>query len=455
MRKLISGRGAAGAIVATAVLAAAPASATDGYFANGFGARQKAMAGAGVADGKDATATSLNPAGLVHAPNEYNSAYSFFAPNRYFNGEGGNAFTPTARIDSDNPLFIVPNMAVSYHVNWSLIDVVGFSVYGNGGMNTNYAADRGTVSRTCPTVGQDGIGGIFCAGRTGVNLQQAFVSIAAAKQVMPGVSIGVAPILARQQFELEGVRSFAGFSTDPANLSNAGTDVSWGGGVRGGIEWAVASGIRLGVAGNSRIWMQPFDKYRGMFAEHGDFDIPASLQAGVSIDVTPSVTLSADYKHIWYGSVAAVANPQANILGCNPTGATPGAGTGCLGAKDGAGFGWKDVDVVKLGLEWRASPIWTVRTGYSYNTNPVTSQNVMFNILAPGVVQHHVTAGAELKLTNKVSLEVAGMLAAKNSVRGNDLQHPAFAPLGLNASHTVEVGMDQAEVTIGMKYKLD
>jgi long-chain fatty acid transport protein len=368
-------------------------------------------------------------------------------------GRGAPAFTPNGRIESDNPLFIIPNMAVSYRLNWSLIDVVGFTVYGNGGMNTNYRPNRPAGSTPCPALGQDGIGGVFCGGPTGVNLQQAFVSIAAAKTIMPGLSIGVAPILARQQFEGEGMRAFGIFSTDPRNLSNAGTDVSYGGGVRAGIEWAIASGFRLGVAGNSRIYMQEFDKYRGLFAEQGDFDIPASLQAGVSVDLLPSLTFSADYKRIWYGSIAAIANPQSAIAGCNPTGATPGVGTGCLGADDGAGFGWKDVDVVKLGLEWRASPIWTLRAGYSYNTNPVTKENVTFNILAPGVVQHHVTAGAQVKVSSKIDVEVAGMIAPENSVIGDHFRHPAFGPLG--AGHTTKIGMDQAEVTVGLKYKLD
>ena len=47
-----------------------PSAATEGYFQNGFGARQKALAGTGAADSRDATAASLNPAGLVHVGTE-------------------------------------------------------------------------------------------------------------------------------------------------------------------------------------------------------------------------------------------------------------------------------------------------------------------------------------------------------------------------------------------------
>ena len=36
---------------------------------------------------------------------------------------------------------------------------------------------------------------------------------------------------------------------------------------------------------------------------------------------------------------------------------------------------------------------WDIMFGYSFNQNPVTDENVMFNILAPAVVQEHITFG--------------------------------------------------------------
>ena len=56
--------------VTAATLMATSAMATDGMFGNGTGARNKALAGAGVADQNDATAMSINPAGLTHSPDQ-------------------------------------------------------------------------------------------------------------------------------------------------------------------------------------------------------------------------------------------------------------------------------------------------------------------------------------------------------------------------------------------------
>ena len=72
----------------TAMLASGIAHVTDGYFQDGYGARQKALAGSGVADGRDATTISLNPAGLVNVPNEATASISINKADRAFTGSG-------------------------------------------------------------------------------------------------------------------------------------------------------------------------------------------------------------------------------------------------------------------------------------------------------------------------------------------------------------------------------
>jgi long-chain fatty acid transport protein len=431
---IVTGRGLLLMAVLALPIGVQPAYATEGYFQYGYGARQKALAGAGVADGRDATSAALNPAGLVHAPVELAISGTLFSPLRGYTGSGTPGVTPNGEYDSDSNYFPVPNLAFTYRDHGlPFVDVIGVTVYGNGGMNTDYPAVAGSIACGGGGLPPNPGTGPFCFGKTGVDFEQAFLSIAFAKTLAPGLSVGIAPILARQQIKLEGLQLFTGNTIDAGHVTNQGTDVSWGGGVRAGIEWALAPQLRIAVAGNSRIYMHEFEKYRGLFAEQGDFDVPASLQAGVAFDVTPNLTLLADYKHIWYSEIASIANPSTN--------------TAPLGSDSGAGFGWRDIDIVKFGVEWRQLGNLTLRAGYAYNTSPLQSRDVLFNIIAPAVVQHHITGGFEYVWSRDLSLEVAGAYVPEADLSGPDI----FAPPG----HTIDLNMHQWEATLGIKYRFD
>lgn len=431
-------------LLAVLLAASTAAYATDGYFQNGYGARQKALAGAGVADSRDATAAALNPAGLVHVGDEFDLAVSVFSPRRSYEGSGQPGFTPQGEVDSEWNYFFIPNLAWSTRAFAnSLFDTFAIAAYGNGGMNTHYPSFARPLP-DCPLVG--GGAGIFCGGETGINLTQMFVSAAFAKQIAPGFSIGIAPTAVYQQISIDGLLPFAAFSNDPFHVTGSGNDSSYGGGVRGGIEFAPMSNVRLGIAASTPMWMSKFGDYSGLFAEQGSFDIPANVTAGIAVDVTPGFTVMVDYKHIFYSSIDSIANPSANIALCpgGPALGGPG-GANCLGGSNGPGFGWDDIDVVKIGFEYRPNPGMALRAGYSWNSSPLNEADVQLNILAPATVQHHITGGFAMDIGGGYTFELAGMYAPKVSIEGPEL-------IG-NPGHNIEISMYQFEVTGGIKYR--
>jgi long-chain fatty acid transport protein len=266
---------------------------------------------------------------------------------------------------------------------------------------------------------------------------QAFISLGYARRLGP-LSVGVAPIFAIQRFKAQGLSAFASASSDPADLTTNGYNYSYGGGVRAGVEWAVVPNFRIGVAGQTPMWMTEFDKYAGLFAESGGFDIPGAVTAGVAWDVMPALTLMVDYRHIFYGSVPSIANPMASV--------------GLLGQPNGPGFGWHDVDVIKIGAEWRATPAWTWRIGYAHNTNPIKSPDVTFNILAPGVVTDHITGGFAYKATRNSTIEFAAAYAPSHSVSGPEV---CCAPPFATTPGNIQLSMHQVQFTLGYTYTFD
>lgn len=432
LRKVATAAAGATAIGVLSLSFFASAGATEGYFANGFGVRQSALAGAGVADSRDAMALSLNPAGLVDVSRQFQAGIGIFMPTRDYTGTG-TALVAPGSFESNNHVFAVPNMAYS-----NAIDATsswGWALYGNGGMNTTWGDMRNT-SAGCAMFG--GNPGVFCGGRAGVDLMQAFLSAGYAKR-MGAFSLGIAPVIAIQRFKATGLSAFANYSSDPNNLTDKGYDYSFGGGVRVGVQWNVAPNVRLGLAGQSPMWMTDFDKYRGLFAGSGDFDIPGALTAGVAWDATPALTLMFDYKHIFYSSIASVGNSGSVIP------------VGSLGTASGPGFGWRDVDAFKFGAEWRMSPVWTWRLGYSHNTNPIKSSEVTLNILAPGVVTDHFTGGFSYALGPGMKADFAAMYVPKHRVSGTEVLPQGFVAV----PGTVTLEMHQLQFSIGLTYQFD
>ncbi len=434
--------------LASTSLVAGESFATEGYFTHGTGARNKAMGGAGVADGRDSSINSLNPAGILGNGTDLTIAVSLFSPSRKFLGGGpAPSFTPKAVVESSENLFAIPNAAFVKQIDD--VSAFGISLSANGGMNTNY---RNTTNPTCqflfgmtpPMAPADN--GVFCGGTTGVNLSQALLSFNYARQ-FGNFKIGAGPVFAFQIFEATGLRAFTfpnppnpAPTLYPNEMTNNGSDTSTGFGGKIGFEFDLSPEIRIGGAYHSKVNMSAFDKYRGLFADAGDFDIPSSLQIGVSADVTPDLTISVDYRRINYSDVAAVGNPQI-VIGQNGFPLQ-------FGAAGGPGFGWEDVNAFKIGAEWRYNDRWTLRGGFASNSQPVQGENITLNILAPGVVTKHITLGGEMAISDSNSLEFAFMYAPPESVSGIEI-----TPQGPNPGHTISAKMNQFEATIGWKMK--
>ena len=424
-------RVAAAAALTVGSLSSGPiAYATEGYFLEGYGTREKGVAGAGAADSRDPLAISINPAGLVDVGEQFTGGLTAFSPDRGYTTSGP-GFVAQGSVESGRGLFPIPNAGYSRPIDST--SAWGVAAYGNGGMNTtyssNYASQYYPNPYFCPKPG------VYCGGNAGVDLNQAFLSAGYAQRF--GIlSLGVAPVLAIQIFKARGLSGFSSYSVDPTNLSDHSYSWSVGAGVRAGAQLNVTGQLRVGLAASTPIWTTKFSQYSGLFAGGGGFDIPANITAGVAFDILPTLTLLADWKHIFYSQVASVGHSsQLPYL---------------FGSANGPGFGWSDVDAITFGAEWRATPDWTFRVGYAHNNNPIQSRDVTINILAPGVVTDHISGGVSYRVTPNSTIDLAAVVSPKNSVSGIEV-----TPAGANPFRTITLYMSEFEITAGWTYKFD
>ncbi len=431
--------------------------ATNGYFTHGLGVKNKGMAGAGTALPSEAIATSINPAATIIMADHFEFGLGLFSPRRSYtastsqaNGQGGAFTIAPGTVKSESNYFLIPYIARtwSYKENSAL----GISFYGRGGMNTNYQTGSAIFD-------PDGIGpapvstlsGSYGNGDAGVDLTQAFLDLSYG-QTNGKLSWGAALVLSAQAFEAKGFGSFAPYTQTfaasggtvlPTNLTNNDRDYSYGAGLKLGFIWEATDAVNLALSYQSKIFMSEFDDYSDLFAEQGDFDIPSSIRAGISFKLSPVKSLHYDIEHTSFSSVNSVGNPIQPIFSCPTVGGT--SLNSCLGGNSGAGFGWKNMTTHKIGYEWQFSNLadWTFRTGYSYGDQPVQTDQVLFNMMAPGVIEQHLTAGFTHRVSSGREYSLSIMYAPKNTIQG---------PNSFDPTQSIELDMHQFEIEFGYSW---
>ncbi len=387
--------------LAMALAAATTAAhATNGYSPHGIGMTSKGMGGVYIAHQGDSVAVGGNPAGSAFLSDRMDFGIDLFRPIR------------EASIGADNydgsnlKYFPIPEFGYRRGIDDKL--AFALSVFGNGGMNSTYKPG-------IPMFNGTGMGGPAGGPTTGINLMQLFVVPSLSYKVNENNSVGVGVNLVAQGFEAKGLGGFAGFSTNPAALTDNGTDWSYGAGIRVGWIGEINDQLTLGATYQSRTYMTDFDDYEGLFAGGGEFDIPSNFGVGFAFKASPKLTIAGDVQRIRYSEVDSVGNSINNFGSCSAFAMLP-PNASCLGGANGPGFGWDDMTVFKLGVEFEASPELTLRAGWNYGEAPIPASETLFNVLAPATVEHHLTLGATWKVDSTMEVTAAYMHAFENEI---------------------------------------
>ena len=453
--------------------------ATDGYFSNGVGTRSKGFAGAGIAFLNNPFSAANNPAGIGFIEKKWSLelGVGLFNPNRQYTiignptppnmwyGPAGEVdprymrlgFTPGS-VESGSQYFVIPTLAFTYKLGEK--NTLAFNFWGNGGMNTDYDT-KTYYSETIAGFGNpmpDGNPNPMAnvTAPTGVNITQMFASLTYARKFGENHSIGVSPIFVYQTFEANGLQAFADMGMAGSNgayVTNNGTSSSTGFGVKIGYQGQLFDGFRLGASVTPRIDMSEFDEYKGLFAEAGDFDVPLTWTAGVSYDISENVTLLFDFKQILYSQIKSISNPMvASTMqpfmpnpawdGSSPDAYIPNPTFVPLGDENGAGFGWEDMNVFKIGAEFRMIENWDFRLGYSHGNQPIGQEDVLFNILAPALIEDHLSVGFSRHFGEN-ALHFAFTYSFNNELEG---------PNSFDENQQIKIEMNQLEFELAFTF---
>lgn len=385
------------AITSATLIASTGAFAVNGALDYGFSEITRGMGGAGSALPQDTMIAAINPAGMVRLPKQFDVGAVIYFPKLGYNAS---TVTPTmssmlivapGKHDSSKSVFFLPDIGYNYPLDNK--SSLGISLYSLGGFGVEFANQNSATIAGMPMPGPLGAGTLYS------DLKQAVTAITYARKFAKHSSWGVSLLVGLQTLKVNGVGNLAPLSTNPNQVSNKGTDYSIGAGVRFGVLFGLIKNLDLSVSYQPKIYMTKLTDYAGLLPDGGSFDMPAFGNIGLAWHVTPNFVFAGDIVKIWYTDIPAYGNSHDAILMGGSC--TPGSGNAsCLGGKNGAGFGWSDPIVYKIGAQWKISTKTTLRAGYNHSDQVVSTNYATENMITNGAIIRDLWS---LGITQKIS----------------------------------------------------
>lgn len=219
-------------------------------------------------------------------------------------------------------------------------------------------------------------------------------------------------------------------SAHPHHVSDKGWDYAWGAAGRIGWLWHVNPCFSVGLSYRTKTFMSRFKKYEGLIAPQGRVDLPDVLAAGFAWRFFPQAVVAFDYNRIFYGHCPAFANKLATIR-INSLFPFDAENLNPHGANNGGAFGWRSVNVYKVGISYEFCEDLVFRLGYNYGKSPIPKRGGAASSFLPSTVQQHITVGGTWSPWNCVELSFCYVHGIKHTLNTtfSKLSPPAMEAL--------------------------
>jgi long-chain fatty acid transport protein len=374
----------------------------QGIILPGAGPVNRSMAGASTAAPLDALGANYwNPAAIsglprseVHFAGEFLYADTHLASEAPLRGLAGNT-------RSNSGLSPLSGVGFVYHLEESDLSV-GLYLGSLAGGGVNYPGTPGNPVLN-PTSALDLI--VLGPNYAGIAIFQTAANVSL--QVTDRLAVGAGPVVSTTF-----VRFDPAFFATPDDASGDGLFTFpsgthgrpfWGGGFRLGAYYHLTEYLDVGLAYSSTQWMETWkfnarDEVGNPRLVSIQATLPRIISLGLAYKGIEGLVLASDIRWIDYA--------DTDLWGVAPPGGT----------------GWQSIWSFAFGAQYQMSERTSVRIGYLYNENPVPSPRTLFNTQLPVLIQHTLSAGFSLKLTDNITASLAYVHGFRNAINGPIIQ---------------------------------
>ncbi len=216
-----------------------------------------------------------------------------------------------------------------------------------------------------------------------------------------GSSAKLSAVLAYQRFASLGL-GLSGLQdgTAPPSWSDPGNS-SYGAGARMDLGGPISDRVHWGVAYQSRVGMDSFSNYRGVFSDPGDFDIPANASVALSYSLTPTFGLDVGVQRVMYSSITPFTSSSlpTRFLALLGDGASPV-------------FAWRDLTVYSVGWTMHDDDVGNLELRYTTRQQPMPTSVLLEHALAADTANDMVSLGWSRAVGDNAHMSFAASYAS-------------------------------------------
>ena len=213
-------------------------------------------------------------------------------------------------------------------------------------------------------------------------VERTVVTPSLVQQFDDGSIAKLSAVLAYQRYASLGLgMSQFGNDVQPASAW-AANNTSYGAGARVDLGGPVSDNLRWGAAYQTRVGMDPFAGYHGVFSDQGDFDIPASASIGMSYALTPMFGVDVGVQRVMYSSITPFTSSSL-----------PRSFLALLGDSASPVFAWRDLTVYSVGWTVHNADVGNLEFRYTTRQQPMPTSSLLEHALESDVSNDMVSVG--------------------------------------------------------------
>jgi len=175
-------------------------------------------------------------------------------------------------------------------------------------------------------------------------------------------------------------------------------ETGYGAGVRLALRSELTERIAFDAGFQSRISMDDFANYRGVYSQPASFDIPARARLGLAIKSSDKSWVNVSVERVMYSDIGAFASRNL-----------PSRFLSLLGDTTSPSFAWDDLTVLSVGWNWADNKGTSWYVDFSSRTQPSPSSRILSQAIDADLANNAMTIGfsRQMSMTSRLNVNAA------------------------------------------------